>query len=45
MQLSGNEGGSGANKAEGSKYDLTFMGEYEKLAYEVQASVITALLA
>lgn len=45
MQLSANEGGSGANKAEGSKYDLTFMGEYEKLAYEVQASVITGLLA
>lgn len=44
MQLSGNTGGSGENKAAGSKYDLTFMGEYEVLAYPVEESVIASLL-
>lgn len=44
MQLSGNEGGSGDTKAAGSKYDLTFLGEYDVLAYPVEASVVAGLL-
>lgn len=45
MQLATNTGGSGENKAAGSKYDVTFTGEYEFLAKEVLPSVIALLLA
>lgn len=44
MQLSANTGGSGENKAAGSKYDLAFMGEYEGIAHQVDETVIASLL-
>lgn len=45
MQLATNTGGSGAVKADGSKYDVTFVGEYEQLTNEVQESVAVAFFA
>lgn len=44
MQLTANEGGTGENKAAGSKYDLTFMGEYEFMANEIEKTVVAGLL-
>lgn len=42
-QLSANVGGFGQNKAEGSKYDLTFMAENEFTMYEMDAAVFAQL--
>lgn len=44
-QLSGNVGGFGQNKAEGSKYDLSFTAEYEVTMYQVDQSVIDQIKA
>ena len=35
--------GSGAAKADGSKYSVTFVAEYENLAYEVNSALIASL--
>lgn len=43
MQLATSEGGSGANKAEGSKYDVTFVGEYEGYAYPITDALYATL--
>lgn len=44
-QLATNVNTSGQQKTEGSKYDLTFVGEYEGTAYTVDPTVITTILA
>lgn len=44
MQLSNNAGGTGATKAEGSKYEITLTNEVEELAYEVPEALVLALL-
>jgi len=36
--------GSGTAKADGSKYSVTFVAEYENLAYEVDSSIIAGLI-
>lgn len=43
MQLTASAEGSGQAKADGSKYSVTFVGENEQLAYEVDASVIATI--
>jgi hypothetical protein len=43
MQLATKEGTTGVVKADGSKYDVTFVGEYEEDAREVEASAIADL--
>lgn len=44
-QLATNAGGLGKTKAEGSKYDLTFVAESEYLAYEIDAAVVADIKA
>jgi hypothetical protein len=44
-QLATNAGGLGKTKAEGSKYDLTFVAENEFLAYEIDAAVVAQIKA
>jgi hypothetical protein len=44
-QLSGNVGGFGQNKAEGSKYDLSFMAENEYSMYQMDAAVFAQIKA
>ena len=36
--------GSGTAKADGSKYSVTFVAEYESLAYEVDSAIIAGLI-
>ena len=36
--------GSGTAKADGSKYSVTFVSEYESLAYEVDSAIIAGLI-
>jgi hypothetical protein len=45
MQLNGGSESSGTNKAEGSKYDVTFLGEMVQRPYFVDPSIIAALIA
>jgi len=42
-QLTATAEGSGTAKADGSKYSVTFVAEYENLAYEVDSSIIAGL--
>jgi len=42
-QLTATAEGSGTAKADGSKYNVTFVAEYENLAYEVDSSIVAAL--
>lgn len=42
-QLTATAEGSGTAKADGSKYSVTFVAEYENLAYEVDSSIVAAL--
>lgn len=42
-QLTATTEGSGTAKADGSKYSVTFVAEYENLAYEVDSSIVAAL--
>jgi len=42
-QLTATAEGSGTSKADGSKYSVTFVAEYENLAYEVDSSIVAAL--
>lgn len=44
MQLATNTGGSGAVKADGSKYDVAFVGEYIQLSNEIAESLIVDLI-
>lgn len=44
-QLATNANTSGQLKPEGSKYDLTFVGEYEGNAYTIAPSVVASILA
>lgn len=44
MQLSANAGGSGTARADGSNYNVTFMGEGEFAAKEVSAAIAASLL-
>ena len=43
-QLTATAEGSGTAKADGSKYSVTFVAEYENLAYEVDSSIIASLI-
>lgn len=44
-QLATNAGGIGKTKAEGAKYDLTFVAENEFLAYEIDSTVVALIKA
>lgn len=43
MQLNGGTGGSGTAKADGSNFDVTFLGEYESWAYELDSAAAATL--
>lgn len=44
MQYSGNKQTTGRVKADGSMYDVTFVGESEDIEYEVLSSIVGALI-
>jgi len=43
MQLNGGTGGSGTAKADGSNFEVTFLGEYENFAYELDSAAVASL--
>ena len=44
VQLQSVGGGSGQERADGSKYAVVFVGEDDQLAYEIDAAVVASLL-
>jgi hypothetical protein len=44
LQLTATGEGSGTARADGSKYSITLLAENEFLAYQIEASVVTALI-